>query len=758
MEKVNQTGTILLPPRPGEVRHPTEPHAASLTQVLERLNEAAGVGLSSRLAQNVDHENRLVQVRLGVASGLFAALRTKHAPTAAHSLRVALGSSSWAAMLDLPTQQRDEIEAAALLHDIGKIGVPDQVLTKATRLNDDEIAAVERHYRYGLEILEQCCASPGVLDIVRFAPAWYDGSRFGFERHGEDLPLGARMVAILDAFDSMTTEHVYRRAMSRERALAELFEFAGSQFDLRLVKNFSDLVSSDRVKLNSTAVSRWLGQLRPEASNQFWRLAEAPVTASSGDAAVEALFHRRLLESMHDAVLFVDGALKISLWNRGAERMTGIQAASLLQKTWLPSLLDMRDEDGRTINDDHCPLAYALKMKVQVMRRLTVVGRDGRKISVDAHMAPVVARDGVAYGATLLMHDASSEVNLEEAVQFLHEKATRDPLTKVANRAEFDRMLKVFVEEHLEKNQPCALIICDIDHFKKVNDTFGHQAGDEALVSFAGVLRQLWRPGDLVARYGGEEFCILCANCDNATATERAEAVRRQLAEMPQAMLGGRCVTASFGVTEVQPGDTDETMLRRADRALLQAKEAGRNCVVQIGAGLTGEERPVENRGWLGWLRRTPPDLLLERNLVTAVPLPVAAEKLRGFVADHDAEIVALHEDHVVLHLEVRHNAGGRRLADRAFPFQIELRFSEVRQESATSKPQSGARTLIHVAVRPQRSRDRRRRDSLERARQLVSSVKSYLMAYDYPTKSAHEDVAESAGKTRGWRSLLGRS
>jgi hypothetical protein len=134
----------------------------------------------------------------------------------------------------------------------------------------------------------------------------------------------------------------------------------------------------------------------------------------------------------------------------------------------------------------------------------------------------------------------------------------------------------------------------------------------------------------------------------------------------------------------------------------------------------------------------------------------VAAEKLRGFVADHHAEIVAIDEDHVVLHLEVQNDAPGRRRIDRAVPFQIELRFAEIRIEAEDGKPQQSTRTLIRAAVRPRRNRDRRRRDAIDRARLLVSSVKSYLMAQDYnhkkPTQAAE---VEEVQKTRGWRSLF---
>ena len=171
-----------------------------------------------------------------------------------------------------------------------------------------------------------------------------------------------------------------------------------------------------------------------------------------------------------------------------------------------------------------------------------------------------------------MFHDASSETSLEQRCQSLHEKATKDPLTQVANRAEFDRVHAMFVAAHQQQQVPCSLMMCDLDRFKLVNDTFGHQAGDDAIQCLASLLKSSCRPGDLVARYGGEEFVLLCADCDNASAARRAEQIRKALSQIAQPKLDGRPVTVSFGVTEIQPGDTPETMLRRADRALLMAK------------------------------------------------------------------------------------------------------------------------------------------------------------------------------------------
>lgn len=682
-------------------------------------------------AAEAQFENRLVQVRLGLATSLFAALRAKNPPTASHSLRVAMGCSSWAMLLDLSEETRDEIEVAALLHDVGKIGIPDQILLKPGKLTREEYAVVERHRQIGVDILRGCSASANVLSVVQHTGAWFNGSREGFALRGEQLPLGARLISIVDAFDAMTTDQVYRRSMSRERALAELFENAGTQFDAQLVKEFCHHIGSDQVKLQNAVARRWLRDLQGDTSNRLWKMSTTAVASAA--VTIDTVFQEKLLETMNDAVIFVDHSLRILLWNRSAERLTGIPAASIEDKKWSPSLVSLRDSSMKLFSDQDCPVIEAIRDGVQTMRRLSITGRSGERVEVDAQMVPVQDKNGLTYGAALLMHDASSQITLEQRVQSLHEKATRDPLTQVANRAEFDRILSVCVETHLERRIPCALVICDIDFFKKVNDNYGHQAGDEVLTNFSAMLRRNCRPGDLVARYGGEEFVIICADCDNATATRKAEELRAQISQMPMPVLGNKNVTCSFGVTELQNGDTPETMLRRADRALYQAKENGRNCVVQLGSGISGattDEAPQQQRGWLSWLRGTLPDQILERTLVTAVPLPIVVEKMRGFVADHHAEIETIEESRLVLSIEGEPSSPLRRSTDRAVPFLVEMHFNE------TSVPSEGkgtptSKTLIRVSLRPQRSRDRRRRDMMERANNLLWSLKSYLVAQE---------------------------
>jgi diguanylate cyclase (GGDEF)-like protein len=334
----------------------------------------------------------------------------------------------------------------------------------------------------------------------------------------------------------------------------------------------------------------------------------------------------------------------------------------------------------------------------------------------------------------------------------LHERATRDSLTKTANRAEFNRVLPEFMDTHLRQGLPCSMIICDIDHFKKINDTHGHQAGDEALVLFSSLLLRSARAGDLVARYGGEEFVLLCADCDNSTATRRAEEIRRRVSSTPMPSLNNRCISASFGVTEIQGGDTSETFLRRADRALLQAKDNGRNLVVQLGTGIGSDQKPENANGWLRWFGSAPGEILLQRCLVTVVPLKVTAEKLRGFVADHHSEIVSVEGDRVTLSIDGQHTPLTRRTTDRPVPFRIELVFDE-QTVPVEGRPNATAlRTVIHVTIRPKRHRDRRRRDATERARQLLVSLKSYLMAHD------HVEAAPTPNEGQEREGILRRS
>ena len=672
-------------------------------------------------------ENRLVHGRLGMAGGLFAALRAKHPASAAHCLRVALTCSSWAIVLELDEFAREVLEIAALLHDVGKIGVPDHVLLKPGSLTSEEALIMRGYRKHGRDILSCCGASPEVVSTVYYATAWFDGQTGEFDRHGRDLPLGSRMLLIADAYDSMTSEQPDRRRHSRERAVSELFQGAGVQFDPDLVREFARFLDLERGPLNRAVVSRWLSDLDAARAGCLWSAtAQLP---EGGSASVGQMFHEQLLDTITEGVLFVDAGLQIQIWNRAAELLTGRSASTVVAQRWSPALLELRDENYKPVAADRCPVIHALHTGLTARRRLFLTSLSQQQVFVDLEVVSLRSAGGTLLGVTVLLRDASIQSRLERQVQTLNERVALDGLTKVANRAEFDRVHRELTRAHFRDSHPYRMVMCDLDHFKRINDTYGHPAGDEALIAFAASLKQHCRQEDLVARYGGEEFVMLFPDCDGETAADRTEIVRESWAEQPQAALGGQHLTASFGVAELELGDTPEAMLARADRALLQAKNDGRNTVVRLGARM--RQKPAHRRGWFSWWSREPAEPLLERRLTTDVPLRLALDKVRGFAEEHHAELQAAESHRVAFLLKSADILPMRRRGDRPWVLETELLLEERTLERRQGSGINSQCTFIDVVIRPRRGRDGQRRDAKDRAEELLLLIKSYLMAQE---------------------------
>ncbi|MBV5320417.1 MAG: diguanylate cyclase [Sulfuricurvum sp.] len=187
---------------------------------------------------------------------------------------------------------------------------------------------------------------------------------------------------------------------------------------------------------------------------------------------------------------------------------------------------------------------------------------------LDAVVTPISDVDGnLSY--TVIFHDITDKKRLELL-------SITDPLTKLNNRHWFNEMYQnIFMRRHWTAKNSFAVIIADIDHFKKINDKFGHLIGDKALINVAQILSETIRNGDLLARWGGEEFVILLSNVDLYQALHVAEKLRLAVEKLNIEEIGK--VTASFGVAVFVNGDNQESLLTRADNALYKAKEKGRN-------------------------------------------------------------------------------------------------------------------------------------------------------------------------------------
>jgi diguanylate cyclase (GGDEF)-like protein/PAS domain S-box-containing protein len=209
--------------------------------------------------------------------------------------------------------------------------------------------------------------------------------------------------------------------------------------------------------------------------------------------------------------------------------------------------------------------------------------KDGVEISVEATGIRMSISGKNALIFTLM--DITERVRAEKEVQELNirlrEQSLRDPLTGLFNRRYLEESLGRELIRAQRQNTSLSLIMGDIDHFKKVNDTYGHPAGDKVLKVFGELIRQYSRGSDICCRYGGEEFLLVCSNMVNEKAYERAEQLRMALLDTPVTFEGAIIkVTASFGVASYpQHGDTDDALISAADNALYEAKNAGRNQV-----------------------------------------------------------------------------------------------------------------------------------------------------------------------------------
>lgn len=182
------------------------------------------------------------------------------------------------------------------------------------------------------------------------------------------------------------------------------------------------------------------------------------------------------------------------------------------------------------------------------------------------------------------LHEAKAQsVELRRQLDETEQRASLDPLTELPNRRHFDTFLNEAIQEAHTAYLPLCLVMADIDHFKRLNDTYGHQTGDAVITNFAQLLKSGVRSSDLVARYGGEEFVLVLKRSALGTAADIAENLRSKIASSkwvdPYTGKDIGSVTASFGIAEVLDAESAPELIARADKELYAAKNSGRNRV-----------------------------------------------------------------------------------------------------------------------------------------------------------------------------------
>ncbi|MDO8120246.1 diguanylate cyclase [Isoptericola sp. b490] len=295
-----------------------------------------------------------------------------------------------------------------------------------------------------------------------------------------------------------------------------------------------------------------------------------------------------VLASMSDAVYVVDADRHITYWNDAATRLTGYRAEEIVGTACPDGLLSHVDGDGRHLCGDRCPLQETMLDGQRREVRVFLHHRDGHLAPVHVTAAPLRDEDGRIVGAVETFRDDADFRSARRRAARLERLIRLDPLTGLSNRRDLDECLAERVARQAADGTAFSVLMIDLDRFKGVNDRYGHETGDRALVAIAETLLGAVRSDDLVARYGGEEFTVVTEVADADELEALADRLRALVHEARiDTAAGTISVTASIGVAIAQPGQTPAEVLARADRALLAAKAAGRDRTTVAGGRVT---------------------------------------------------------------------------------------------------------------------------------------------------------------------------
>jgi diguanylate cyclase (GGDEF)-like protein/PAS domain S-box-containing protein len=290
-------------------------------------------------------------------------------------------------------------------------------------------------------------------------------------------------------------------------------------------------------------------------------------------------FYKNLLDNLYDGVYFVDSDRRITYWNRGAERLTGYEAPEVIDCYCRDDILMHVDEKGNKLCETSlCPAVKTLQDGRAREEELYLHHKRGHRLPVAIRVAPILSPDGKIVGAVEVFSDNTPRMISKQTIEELQRIALLDPLTEVGNRRYAEMNLKFRLAEQERYGWPFGILFIDIDHFKTINDRFGHEIGDDVLRMTARTLAGSLRSFDLVSRWGGEEFLALIINVDPGSLLSVAEKLRRMVEQSSITYDSENIrVTVSIGGTLALNSDGVETIVRRADELMYRSKTEGRN-------------------------------------------------------------------------------------------------------------------------------------------------------------------------------------
>jgi diguanylate cyclase (GGDEF)-like protein len=563
---------------------------------------AAAEGLSEGEHALVDVLREIEQEKERAADGyravvrsLAAAIEARDGYTGGHSDEVQQLSVAVALRLGLERAEIDLIRTVALLHDVGKIGIPDHVLHNPDPLSREEWAVMRQHPVIGERILEPLPGLSEVARAVRHEHERWDGTGYPDGLKGEAIPLAARVVLACDAYHALVSDRPYRRALLQEVAIRELEDCAGTQFDPAVIVALIDCVRDPAALASAELELTDDGSdIAPESRLELELRALITVAAAvAGAHGIEEVIETAAEEARR---ALSAGSLSISKLDEDGERLrTLINVGELApgEERFPSDEIYARDDYPRLreMIEHGQPHLSAVDDPESTPEERELLRSLGK---VSAAAVPIMFAGGM-WGELYATRQQGAEPFTDRDLRFLRtisgqvgaaigraelftgmtDLAFKDSLTGLANRRALDERLEAAVTEAVTEGRDLSLVLCDLDNLKLINDSDGHQAGDLALVRVADALRAAAQGhGGMVSRIGGDEFCILLPDFEAGRARTLTEGAMAVLAAgRPKLTLS--CGIASVGGGARRPAD----LVRAADSAQYTAKRTGRRRV-----------------------------------------------------------------------------------------------------------------------------------------------------------------------------------
>jgi diguanylate cyclase (GGDEF)-like protein/putative nucleotidyltransferase with HDIG domain len=544
--------------------------------------------------ENAEALGRMRELYLASVRALAAAVDARDPYTRSHSARVAALSRGIAEEMQMSADQVRRIQLGALLHDIGKIGVPDAILGNPGPLSPDEWVMMRSHSMLGASIVNAVEPLRDLVPIVRSHHERYDGGGYPDQMGGDLVPIEAYVVAAADAFEVIVSRRAYKPAQTVEHACAELLRCRGTQFHPAVVDAFLRLIERDRAQ-GAAQLRRIAGILQEDIEDVLGPgvLLEQFAASAQTHGRQLAILQRlaseitavldiddlaeRLLRIICDAMGYENGFL-LTLDDAGAHLViraavgpSGSYVGQRLPKGqgiswWVVEHGELQNvADGRLDPRFYGPTEIRSVLSVPLQlgdERIGALGVESPRIAAfgreDEDLLSAVS------------HQVAAAVRVAKLHQAAKTAAATDPLTGLPNRRSFFQRL----ERELAARDGASLsvAIVDANGLKALNDDFGHAAGDEALVRLGAILQGGVREGDLVARIGGDEFAVLFAGAPILT----AERIIRRLAERIAGStlgVGHRLPTIAWGVADATGDATVDALVEAADKAMYRQKQ-----------------------------------------------------------------------------------------------------------------------------------------------------------------------------------------